>query len=195
MVFLRNASASLAALALLGCGGEGSVSNAAHLRFFDAFSDQSNVRLTVGSRTYSAGGTSFENGDDPKYGNVPSGTVDLNVLTYDQTTSLATLTAQNLVEGANYTVVASTSGTTRRLTLYRDGATPSTGAAIVRVINAYTGNTSVFLRLFKDSDNSLAYQTNTTASNGLASVESSEMDWKPVVPPDASPLLAVVFVW
>ena len=168
----RNASA-LVVLLILGCGGSGggSVDKAAHLRFFDALSDTSNVRLNVGSRLFRAGGDgpSFENGAGGGYGDVPSGTIDLTLRTYDQTSTLATLTSQRLLQGAHYTAVALTTGSTKKLLLLRDAATPSTGAALFRVVNAYTTTTPLYLQLFKDSDNSLAYKTNTTSGTGLAS--------------------------
>ena len=169
MAFRRNASA-LAALLLAGCGGQGAVRNSAQLRFFDAFADQSNVRFTVGGRLYRAGsvGPSIENGDEAIYTDVPSGTIDLVVQTYDRNTTLATLTAQRLTPANFYTAVALTAGTTKKIVLVRDSSVQTAGAALFRVIDAYTTNTPVFLRLFKDSDHSLAYQTNTTSGTGLA---------------------------
>lgn len=161
----------MAALAAIsGCGGSTVGDNPAKLRFFDAFFDQGNVRLNVGNHLYKAGdvGPSIENGNDVKYGNVPSGTVDLTVQTYDRVTTLATLTGQRLTGGFSYTAVALTASGTKRILLIRDSAVQTEGAALFRVINAYSTTTPLFLRVFRASDNALVYQSNVTQGTGLA---------------------------
>lgn len=175
MNILRKAAPVVALAILLGCGGSGHVTNAAHLRFFDALSDTSNVRLYVGGHLYSAGsvGPSIENGDNAAYGDVPSGSsISLVVNTYDNqvaggnSSSLATLTSQTLVEGLNYTAVALISGSTKKLVLYSDNSTLVSGNAYFRVIDAYSTTTPVYVELRKKSDNTLVYATSTTT--GLA---------------------------
>ena len=174
MIRARKLAFPIALAILVGCGGSGgSIGNAAHLRFFDALGDSGNVRLTVGGRLYRAGGdASIESGDDPRYGDVPSGTVSLVVSRYGDLSggtpsALASLTTQTLVSGRSYTAVALLSGTTRRLVLFADGSDLDGETAYFRVVNANGTTNPLYLRVVDNGDT--LYQTgNASNSAGLA---------------------------
>lgn len=150
------------------------MSNAAHLRFFNALNDNGAVRLYVGGHLYESGGdASIENGDSPQYGNVPSGTVSLIVNKYsDQNTgtnssTLASLTSQTLLQDRNYTAVALLSGTTKSLVLYADNVAITDNIAYFRIINANNTTTPLYIDVVDKATGSSVYSTSSTT--GFAS--------------------------
>ena len=171
----------LALAALAGCGGGGSssVPNAARVRFFDAFRETGNVRLSIGGRLYRADGkTSFEYGDGFEYADATSGTgLSIGVNPYSEAgTTTASLATQTLVAGKHYTLVGLTSGATstgtttnavQTLRIFRDAVAQVANTQYLRVIHATATNTPVYLRLVRKSDNTLVYSSFTTGTGGV----------------------------
>lgn len=180
--------------ALTGCGGTTSVPNAARVRFFDAFREVSNVRVSIGGRLYRADGkTSFEYGDGFVYADAPSGT-DLSITANpysDATSPTTTLGTQTLVEGAHYTLIGLTSGATSTGTattsvqtfrLFRDSIAQTPDTQYLRVIHATSTHTPVYLRLTRKSDNTVVYASFTTGQGGVGLAVGNGTGYLPIVP-------------
>ena len=180
--------------ALAGCGGTTSVPNAAKVRFFDAFRDTDNVRVSIGGRLYRADGkTSFEYGDGFTYADAPSGTdLSINANPYsDATSPTTTLATQTLVQGAHYTLIGLTSGATSTGTtttsvqtfrLFRDAVLQVANTQYLRVIHATSTRTPVYLRLTRKSDNTVVYSSFTTGQGGVGLAVGNGTGYLPIVP-------------
>ncbi len=141
--------------------------NAAHFRFFNAFSDRVDVRAYVQDHLYETGGVgpAVGYGNRLEYDDVPSGTVDVTAGPYGSLNTVwASLADRSFVEGRRYTVVGTTNGSTRTLYLFGDGVTATDGAAYFRVINASTANTPIYVILRRDSDDVVVYQSGTATA-------------------------------
>lgn len=178
MVRARKAVLPIALAILIGCGGSGTVSNGAHLRFFNALNNAGNVRLYVGGHLYDVGGsTSIDNGDSPQYGDVPSGS-SLSLVVNDygnqssggNTSSLATLTGQSLTAGRSYTAVALLVGTAKKLVFFSDNSTLSSDTAYFRIVNANSTTTPLYVQVTEKGASFPLYETPTGGtSSGFAS--------------------------
>lgn len=152
--------ASLAALALLGCGGSASVENAARFRFFNGFTDTGDVRVYVGDHLYSSGGdASIANGNKAAYDEVPSGSNAITVSPYAGSgTSYATLSARNLLEGQRYTVVGLTQNSKRSLLFIEDELNTDDTGSQLRVVNASSAYDDLVVTLRrKENDSETAF--------------------------------------
>lgn len=155
-------------LALLGCGGD-KVENAAHLRFFNAYADDEDVRVYIGDHLYDAGsvGPALSYANNLRYDDVPSGSQTIVATPYIDPTTTWVSATQTLVEGANYTGIGVTVSGTRRLIMFADNSSAVSGAASFRFVNAAPSTTPLYITLIRSSDSSVIYQSSTT-TGGLA---------------------------
>lgn len=187
----RKALALIGLVALVGCGGSSSISNAAQVRFFNVLKstnanntnvNTSNVRLIVGGRLYEEGGdTSFSYGDGLSgYGDAPSGSSEaITVSPYsDAGTTTATLATANLISGRHYTLIALTSGVTtsgvvvtdaQALLLLPDFLTQTSGTEYFRIVNASPAHSPVYLKLVNSSGTTVYPISTIGTVQGLAS--------------------------
>jgi len=165
------ATACISLLALVGCGGN-SIKNPAHVRFFNGFSDRGDVRVYIGGKLFSTPsvGPDISFANELSYGNATSGSVDIVTNPYaDPSTTWASLTAQALITGVNYTVIGATVSSTRTLYKFEDGVAPSSGSAFVRILDAAGTLSPIYYTLRKASDDTIVYQTSSGQTVGTSS--------------------------
>lgn len=171
VALLKRFFVPVAVAVLIGCGGN-TIKNPAHFRFFNGFSDRGDVRVYVGGKLFSTPsvGPDISYANDLSYGDATSGSVDIVTNPYaDPTTTWASLTAQALITGVNYTVIGTTVSSTRTLFKFEDGVAPSSGSAFIRILDAAGTLTPIYYTLRLASDNTIVYQTSTGQAVGTSS--------------------------
>jgi Domain of unknown function (DUF4397) len=123
---------AVAAAALVGCGGGGK-SSSVNVRVVNATLTHTSLSLLANSSTI---GTATALDTVSGYSGITSGSPSLQVNDATTGTVLAT-TAPSLASDQHYVVIAYESGgTVRTAVIQEDTAAPSTGTAILRVLNA-----------------------------------------------------------
>ena len=194
VVAFKKILSAVALAALVGCGGT-TVPNAAHVRFFNGFSDRQDVRAYFGDKLYSGGGVgpAIGFGNELAYGDSPSGSINIVANPYiDPSTDWATLASQTLFKDALYTVVGTTVGSTRTLFLFNDGVAQTAGNGYFRILNAAPTTSPVYVTLRRSSDDSIVYPSGT--STGSSTVGSSS-GYRSIAVPSSDPVNFILHVY